>query len=268
MMSKKVKRKEKMPGINCNSPPITKDILTKKLSQSLLENDLCSSIEEAAIISEEIVTQSTPQEVETIFTGDHDYFSHLIQDLQDFFDLEASHAKMMVTDMFIGVSTDYNNIKQTESEEENEEDSFEEIEEEEKEEYLIDGECELCERHMKLTSHHLVPKSVWPKLKKQVFESKKNSKIREETLSFLVSLTTNIDCEEHEHKEVWTRKKLHSFLSHYTCKICRPCHSTIHSVHDNTSLAKHYSTVDKLLTDRDIYKFCKWASKQKPGKYR
>ena len=36
------------------------------------------------------------------------------------------------------------------------------------EEYLKDGECELCERYIKLTRHHLIPRVTWKKMKKRL----------------------------------------------------------------------------------------------------
>ena len=36
------------------------------------------------------------------------------------------------------------------------------------EDYLQDGECELCERYIKLTRHHLIPRVTWKKMKKRL----------------------------------------------------------------------------------------------------
>merc|ERR1739848_568214 len=52
-----------------------------------------------------------------------------------------------------------------------------------------------------------------------------------------------------------------------TCDICRQCHSMVHRTHTNMELAMNYNTVEKLLQDEQISKFCKWASKQKAGRY-
>jgi hypothetical protein len=32
-------------------------------------------------------------------------------------------------------------------------------------------------------------------------------------------------------------------------------------------LAEKFNTIEKLLGDERIYRFCKWQNKQKPGKY-
>ena len=34
-----------------------------------------------------------------------------------------------------------------------------------------EGECELCEREVKLTRHHLIPKSTWPRMKKKLWNA-------------------------------------------------------------------------------------------------
>ena len=59
---------------------------------------------------------------------------------------------------------------------------------------------------------------------------------------------------------------LRRFLSK-TCNICRPCHSTAHKLHSELELAERFYTVDKLLESAELLKFCRWASKQKCGKY-
>ena len=37
--------------------------------------------------------------------------------------------------------------------------------------YIGEGECELCERTVKLTRHHLVPKSTWPRMRKRLWNA-------------------------------------------------------------------------------------------------
>lgn len=103
--------------------------------------------------------------------------------------------------------------------------------------YLGPGECELCERYMKLTRHHLIPKSTW-------------SRLRFTDPSF-----------SHLHGDYSK-----SDLNRQTIDICSPCHSNIHKI-DNLELAYSYNTLDKLLEHPNVYKFAKWASKQKVGKY-
>lgn len=151
------------------------------------------------------------------------------------------------------------------------------------------GECELCERYMKLTRHHLIPKSTWNKIIKRLHFClmKENHESVEELKQddnivwiyknvILPNLKNDsiIDYSSAKKSRRKTKKSsgtgitsLKLILASYSCDICRQCHSQIHSVLDNLTLALEYNTVDKLLTRTDIYNFCRWASKQKPGKY-
>uniref|UniRef100_A0A7S1U0G4 HNH domain-containing protein n=1 Tax=Phaeomonas parva TaxID=124430 RepID=A0A7S1U0G4_9STRA len=91
-------------------------------------------------------------------------------------------------------------------------------------EELGEGECELCEREMPLTAHHLMPRETHRKYRKKGLSQE--------------------------------------FLN--TCTmICRPCHSHIHKTYDNERLAAELSTVEKLLDDDAILRFVKWAAKQR-----
>ncbi|KAG5191110.1 hypothetical protein JKP88DRAFT_297311 [Tribonema minus] len=95
----------------------------------------------------------------------------------------------------------------------------------------------LCERIMPQTLHHLVPRTTWKKLKKRLPET--------------WALPADADA-----------KTIDDFV-HKTVSICRPCHSMIHSTHDELTLALHYFTLARLLDDPTIRKFCAWATKQK-----
>jgi len=92
-------------------------------------------------------------------------------------------------------------------------------------EALGQGDCELCEREMPLTAHHLIPRETHRKYRKKGMTQEE------------LNLTT---------------------------KICRPCHSAIHRTYDNQTLGAHFNTVEKLLGDEAILKFVKWAAKQRP----
>lgn len=93
-------------------------------------------------------------------------------------------------------------------------------------ETLGPGECELCERDgMLLTAHHLIPRETHKKFLK---------------------------------RGTYTEAE----LSRVTM-VCRPCHSAIHRTHSNDVLAEHFNTVEKLLQDEAIFKFARWASKQR-----
>jgi 5-methylcytosine-specific restriction endonuclease McrA len=92
------------------------------------------------------------------------------------------------------------------------------------EEDLAPGLCAMCERPMPLTFHHLIPKSTHADMLKRGLCAKED-------------LTRGV-------------------------RICRPCHSAVHSFHDNKTLAVKYNTLDALLELEEIRKFIKWISKR------
>ncbi len=131
------------------------------------------------------------------------------------------------------------------------------------ENYIQEGECELCERQVKLTRHHLIPRSTWPRIRPRFLKAsqylkegnmEKAEKILNIGSPIPPSLTAN-------HCSSGSRVK--QFLSCYTCDICSMCHKTVHNTFDNLELAEERNTVEKLLEDETIFKFCKWASKQR-----
>lgn len=88
-------------------------------------------------------------------------------------------------------------------------------------------ECEICEREVPLTYHHLVPRSVQAKALKRGWHS-----------------------ESVVNKVAW---------------LCRPCHTAVHGVASNEELAESYHTVELLLEREDIQRWRKYASKQRFG---
>lgn len=172
--------------------------------------------------------------------------------------------------------------------------------------------CELCERtNIKLTKHHLIPKSTWPRIRTRLLHAmealqrgdvNKHNMILGGTnlgqilatvfLSFSSKTTTGttrirsnshnkskqqqssekncgklllLDQQHHNNRH---RAHIRQALSSNTCNICRQCHSMVHSTHDNMTLALEYNTIETLLDDSGISKYCHWASKQRAGKYR
>lgn len=91
--------------------------------------------------------------------------------------------------------------------------------------------CELCERSLTLTEHHLIPREMhnksWCK-KKFTLEERKNNKIN----------------------------------------ICHDCHDAIHRFVDNKTLAKEYNTLDKLKNHDKIIAFINWVSKSPNRKFK
>jgi Zn finger protein HypA/HybF involved in hydrogenase expression len=85
-------------------------------------------------------------------------------------------------------------------------------------------ECELCDRLIQTTRHHVYPK------------------------------------ETHD----WLRKKNESLYStmelRKTIALCRMCHSAIHRFYSNRDLAIDYCSLELLLESDQVCKFAKWAS--------
>lgn len=90
---------------------------------------------------------------------------------------------------------------------------------------IDDGTCEICERFVSRTKHHLIPKEMHR------------------------GLLGRFDREE----------------LGKTVNICRMCHSTVHRFFTNEELARHYNSIDALLSDEKMYRYASWASKQPSG---
>ncbi|GLE03764.1 hypothetical protein PINS_up012666 [Pythium insidiosum] len=84
--------------------------------------------------------------------------------------------------------------------------------------------CEMCERPMRLTFHHLIPRVTHAK--------------------FL--------------KLGYSREYLNSGVM-----ICRPCHSKIHSTESNKTLAREFNTLEKLVAHPEIARWIHYARKQR-----
>lgn len=129
---------------------------------------------------------------------------------------------------------------------------------------LVDGECELCDRYIQLTKHHLIPKSTWPRMEAKLMlaaDAMEDGNVDKASMILgpgLIHLLEDLQP---------TDKHCIRQILHRTCDICRPCHSALHKAHDNTELALWYGTVDLILEDKQMASYCKWASKQRPGKY-
>jgi hypothetical protein len=143
------------------------------------------------------------------------------------------------------------------------------VEEDDSSCFIGEGECEFCERDMKLTRHHLIPKTTWSRIKKKILQATESTSTKaNDFLQHFNHILPSIRA-DHGCQLSLSSKALSFHLKHNnnTCNICRPCHSMIHNQHDNMTLALQYNTVEKLLEDPDVVKFCKWAHKQKPGNF-
>ncbi len=89
--------------------------------------------------------------------------------------------------------------------------------------------CELCGRvQLALTRHHLIPQS----------QHQRNRAKR-----------------QFERVEMQTRIAL----------LCRPCHSQVHAVLDNSQLVLAYHTIDALKTHPELAKFAAWIANKPAG---
>lgn len=140
-----------------------------------------------------------------------------------------------------------------------------------------EGECEVCERYMKLTHHHLIPKSTWPRVSIKLATAITRSR----KMSVGVGGSAHTSCavgtfvgEEFAHllpsQPMDDAGQIKSYIKtalRATCCVCRPCHDAIHKRHDNMTLALNFNTLEKLLSDERILAFGRWAHKQRTGKY-
>ncbi|KAE9992616.1 Bifunctional cytochrome P450/NADPH--P450 reductase [Venturia inaequalis] len=85
-------------------------------------------------------------------------------------------------------------------------------------------ECELCGReHVGLSYHHLIPRSVHAKVLKRGW-----------------------------HKE-WELSKV--------AWLCRACHSFVHKIESNESLAREWFTIERLAEREDVTKWIQWVGR-------
>ena len=93
----------------------------------------------------------------------------------------------------------------------------------------VPSECQVCERSVRLTRHHLFPREM------HKFCLKRNVASADEL----------------------ERRLLHC---------CRLCHNAIHRFFSNEDLALRYNTLPLLLSDDKFFRFAKWNSAQSAGK--
>ncbi|KAI5806174.1 hypothetical protein EDC01DRAFT_137514 [Geopyxis carbonaria] len=89
-------------------------------------------------------------------------------------------------------------------------------------------ECEICERDVPLSYHHLVPRSVHAKVLKRGWHTKE----RLESVAWL----------------------------------CRPCHDTVHRCASNEELAREWYTVELLMGREDVQRWAAYVGRQKGRK--
>lgn len=87
------------------------------------------------------------------------------------------------------------------------------------------GSCDLCERETALTFHHLIPRKMHrrPRFRKD-----------------------------------YSREQLNRGIS-----LCRRCHTGLHRLYDEMTLAKHLNTLEALQQDEAVKRHVGWVARQK-----
>jgi hypothetical protein len=225
--------------------------IQESLRVQLLEEGYCSSYTEADAIVQCILDEQSSDKQAIEFA------------LAEALDLSLADAKEILQKSLerIRIQEKEEDCSEDESLQDQVSIQVEELESEDgSEECIGDGECELCERTIRLTQHHLIPKVTWPRIESRLLNAFAKSKDLHERelivgpgLSHLLVVATD-------------KSSLKTALK-ATCRCCRTCHSTIHRTHDNMTLAVEFNTLERLLEDEQIRKFAQWANKQKSGKY-
>ena len=248
-----------------NNIPLSADDVTARLSDALLSTSTCDSPEEATSTSEAIV-----DDVDLDVTKE-DVVGPLSALLLEYFDqLTPDKAKDLARSVLGVVATQEDDQSSDDDGDNNNDNDIDCSDEEDDDDgdYIGEGECELCEREIKLTRHHLIPKSTWQTFKRKkipaAVEALANGQEEKARMILGGNLVDELPPEivEDPNNTLLVRR----FLSK-TCNICRPCHLTVHKLHSEMELAESFSTIDKLLEDQELLKYAKWASKQKAGKY-
>jgi hypothetical protein len=148
--------------------------------------------------------------------------------------------------------------------------------------FIGEGECELCERTIKLTRHHLVPKSTWPRMKERLWNAAPLIELLYRSPSHKQKLDPRVEEEERERllaklekiigtvdlasfPVTITNNSVRAYLAR-VCRLCRQCHSAVHKLHTEWELAMEYNTMERLLECREVVKFGRWASRQRSGR--
>lgn len=237
---------------------LTEENFDARLAAFVLSKGLVTSAEESVCLADAMIAE--------IDESDLERESACIAAFEDYFSMSTSDARALVTPLLgIGkISPDSQSSSEKEPEVANSVEFMDE--EDDYGDFIGEGECELCERFIKLTRHHLIPKSTWPRITSRLRSAadalgkndlNRAGMILGAGLAHLLEPLTVIGDD----------KKSIKGLLEITCDICRQCHSAIHRTHDNMTLATEFATVDLLLQDEKIFKFAKFASKQKAGKH-
>jgi hypothetical protein len=229
----------------------------QELANQLVDDGFCATLNEAHVLAEVILCDVEESNI-------NNKRGNIESALQDYLDISKEQAKELAARLRRRTTSESD--PESAEEEENDANASPVVDDDEEEEdgvALFDGECELCDRYIQLTKHHLIPKSTWPRIQTRLLHAtvRKEKGDLEKALVLLGPGLTHV-LEQLTTDKSWVRQLLHE-----TCDICRPCHSAVHKAHDNMTLALSYNSVERILEDEQISKFCKWASKQRAGKY-
>lgn len=257
--------KQRKSKQNSASPPSDAKPFGAKFDSGLatimLAKNLVSSPEEATALAEAIVAEMEESELSRE--------QACIVSFEDYFSLSRSDATTVLSSL-LQLGTKNNSSDGDSSSEER----IVEVKHEEEAlssddddgDFIGEGECELCERYIRLSKHHLIPRSTWPKILPRCL-SAAAALVRNDVHRASLILGPGLHHLLEPLARVGSDKVAVKALLQTTTKICRPCHSAVHRTHGNLQLANNYGTVELLLKDEEIFKFCKWASKQRPGKH-
>ena len=251
--------------------------MSLKLAEILVSLNECSTTDEAEVIAEIVLQPDNVgdiSDVDTFFSMEDTIIENLIDNLG----IEKAKADNIFSELKRSsglVSSDGEDSDDSERDRDAMEstsltaDSYEG--EDSDGEYLDVGECELCDRFIKLTRHHLIPKSTWPRMQTKLLlaaEANERGDIEKARLILGHGLEDLLSDDDGHRFVLSSDKAIVRTILHVTCDICRQCHTTVHRTHTNMELALNYNSIEKLLEDERISKFCKWASKQRSGKYK
>jgi hypothetical protein len=149
------RRKKKKQCVSEDAP--SEESFDADLAAILMAKGMVASPEEALCLAETIVTE--------IEESDLSRKEACISAFGDYFSMSRDDAKAALSSLMR--FEDDSNSEGAKAE--LEDDSLEDWSEEEDTdyadgEYIGEGECELCERTIRLTKHHLIPRSTWPRM--------------------------------------------------------------------------------------------------------
>jgi hypothetical protein len=281
------RRKKKPAACSCCGTGAEISFVTA-LEEKLKSMQLCSSEEECNSVADEVSAsvKSAPDKTRP----SKEDMEEAISTLVEYLDVPEHDAKIVINSVVINVWGEefadnlclvdsYTPDDNYDDEEDASDNNPLNDEAESDADYVGEGECQLCERTIKLTRHHLTPKTTWPRIKKRLWNAastieayhsigdESSSEKKQITKNKLEKMLGMSDIDIAEIPTSVTHDSVRSYLSK-VCLLCRQCHSAVHRIHTEMELATEFNTIDKLFCDEEILKFGKWASKQKPGKYK